>query len=71
VPSSYKKSETNPFGCGRSALANAPCKPGDERSGDYSQEQLLRMDQKFTRAVERAIERGLERRPDGERERAA
>jgi len=70
VPSSYRKSETNPFGCGRSVLANAPPQRGDERSGDYTQEQLLKMDSKFCARLQRAIARGLER-PTGERERAA
>jgi hypothetical protein len=38
----------------------------------YSQEQLIRMNERFVERMQRAIERGLERRPDGERpERAA
>jgi hypothetical protein len=67
----YKRSETNPFGCGRSALASAPYEPGDERSGDYTREQLLRMDARFVARMQKAIEHGLERRPEGEAERAA
>jgi hypothetical protein len=71
VSSSYKKSESKPFGCGRSVLANAPSAPGDERSGDYTPAQLLRMDAKFCARMERAIERGLERPPDPEPVQAA
>lgn len=56
----YHKSDDNPFMCGRSVLANAPFEPGDERSGDYTREQLLRMDAKFCERMQRAIERGLE-----------
>ena len=67
----YHKSDDNPFMCGRSVLANAPFEPGDERSGDYTREQLLRMDARFVERMRRAIERGLERPPEGEAERAA
>ena len=57
MPAAYK--------VGLSALAAAPCAPGDERCGDYSREQLLRMDAEFCAAVERAISAGLERPQDG------
>jgi hypothetical protein len=67
----YKKSETNPFGCGRSALASAPYQPGDEVVGEYTRERLIKMDAKFCERMQRAIERGLERPPEGEAERAA
>jgi hypothetical protein len=42
--------------------------PDDARVGDYTREQLLRMNERFVERVERAIARGLERRPEnGER----
>jgi len=45
---------------GRSQLATAPCEPGDELQGDYTREQLVRMDTRFVHAVERAIANGRE-----------
>jgi len=56
-----------PYVCGK----DTPSQPGDEQIGAYSYEQRIRMDEKFTRAVERAISLGLERRPDGDPARAA
>jgi hypothetical protein len=51
---------------------NTPSRPLDERIGDWSRPQLLRMDARFVARVERAISLGLERRPDEEApERAA
>jgi hypothetical protein len=50
---------------GRSKLQNGASEPGDELQGDYTREQLVRMDEKFCRTVERAIARGAER-PKGE-----
>jgi hypothetical protein len=49
-----------------SKLANKPTTPDDARNGDYTREQLLRMDARFVERMERAFERGLERRPNGE-----
>jgi hypothetical protein len=54
-----------------SKLAAQPCAAGDERSGDYTREQLKRMDSDFVAAVERAIKRGKERRPEEKRAQAA
>ena len=36
--------------------------PGDEVVGEYSRERLIKMDEKFTPAVERAFENGSEHR---------
>jgi hypothetical protein len=56
-----------------SKLVRRPPHPGEnlELQGGWSHEQLERMDRKFVAAMERAIARGLERRPKGERARAA
>ena len=57
---------------GSSALARAPCEPGDEQVGEYTRQRLIRMNERFVERMQDAIERGLERRPDGEApERAA
>jgi hypothetical protein len=45
---------------GKAVRGDEP-QPGDEQIGDYTQERLLRMDQKFTARVERALECGAER----------
>ena len=45
--------------------------PGDERNGDCSREQLIRMNARFVERMQAAIERGLERRPEETTERAA
>jgi hypothetical protein len=55
-----------PVGNHVSKLAAAPTEPQDARNGDWSREQLERMDRRFTERMLRAIERGLERPPDGE-----
>jgi hypothetical protein len=47
-----------PYVCGKAT----PPQPGDEQIGAYSYEQRMRMDEKFTRAVERAFETGAENR---------
>lgn len=44
---------------------DAPPQPGDEISGQWSRQQLERMNARFVRAVERAIALGQERRPNG------
>jgi hypothetical protein len=57
---------------GRSKLLTQPRDYDDMHvNGSWTPEQLTRMDAKFTAAMERAIARGLERRPKGERARAA
>ena len=41
---------------------DTPLQPGDEQVGAYSYEQRIRMDEKFTRAIERAFQTGDESR---------
>ena len=41
---------------------STPPQPGDEVVGEYSRERLLRMDARFTAAIERAFESGKENR---------
>jgi hypothetical protein len=48
-----------------SKIKNAPHERGDEQEGTWPRDQLVRMDAKFCRTVERAIARGAER-PKGE-----
>jgi hypothetical protein len=67
----YRKSEDNPYKCGRSQLASAQPEPGDELQDAYTYAELLRMDAAFCGAMEQAIRRGLERRPQEGRQRAA
>jgi len=55
-----------PYTCGKDCLPL----PGDEQVGQYSRQQLIRMDSDFVAAMEAAIERGLERSPQQD-ERAA
>jgi hypothetical protein len=45
---------------GRRKLRDASCRPGDERSGDYTRQQLVRMNERFVERMKRAIKRGLE-----------
>jgi hypothetical protein len=52
---------------GRSQLATAPCEPGDEQEGTWPRDQLVRMDARFVRAVERAIANGEEHPKDAPR----
>jgi hypothetical protein len=47
-----------PYVCGK----DTPSQPGDEQSGGWSREHLLKMDEKFIRAVERAFETDSEHR---------
>src|SRR5262245_7561475 len=56
---------------GKGKSASAEAEPGDERNGEWTRDQLVKMDQRFCAAVQRAIERGLERPQEGERSRAA
>jgi len=42
-----------------------PFQPGDERNGDYTRDQLERMDERFRERLERAIACGKER-PDAQ-----
>ena len=58
----YKKSDTNPFGCGRSVLASAACAPGDEQQGGWPRERLVAMNERFVARVERAFKNGTEHR---------
>ena len=51
-----------PYTNGRSLLARAPSKPGDELQDGWTREQLLRTDDCFVVAVEAAIRLGLESR---------
>jgi hypothetical protein len=46
---------------GLSKLQNSATEPGDELQGDYTREQLVKMDARFCERLERAIDRGLER----------
>jgi hypothetical protein len=55
-----------PYTCGKDCLPL----PGDEQVGQYSRQQLIRMDSDFVAAMERAIARGFERSPQQD-ERAA
>jgi hypothetical protein len=45
---------------GRSKLQNGASEPGDELVGEWPRDQLVRMDEKFCRTVERAIASGKE-----------
>jgi hypothetical protein len=57
---------------GASRLASGPCEPGDQQTGEWTRERLIRMNERFVERMERAISRGLERRLDSEApERAA
>jgi hypothetical protein len=49
------------------ASRSADSEPDDRLYGDWSREELLRMDEKFCERMQKAIARGLERPPDGER----
>jgi hypothetical protein len=42
--------------------------PNDERHGEWTREQLLEMDARFTAALEQAFELGLESRESARRE---
>jgi hypothetical protein len=55
-----KRRRGRPYTNGRSLLARAPSKPGDELQGGWTREQLLRMDDCFVVAVEAAFRSGLE-----------
>jgi hypothetical protein len=55
-----KRWRGRPYTNGRSLLARAPSKPGDELQGGWSREQLVRMDGDFVAAVEAAFRSGLE-----------
>ena len=59
----YRKSDTNPFGCGRSVLANQPCTAADEQAGELSRDKLEKMNARFVERVERAIASGEECAP--------
>jgi hypothetical protein len=43
---------------GYSLLASAPYEPGDQQVGEWTREQLTRMDERFVAAMERAIAAG-------------
>jgi hypothetical protein len=58
----HKRDDPPTFGL--SKLQNSATEPGDELQGDYTREQLMRMDARFVHAVERAIARGQERAKD-------
>jgi len=47
---------------GASLLANGPPQPGDEQTGEWSRQELERMDARFSAKLERAFSRGRERR---------
>ena len=55
-----KRRPGRPYTNGRSLLARAPSKPGDELQGGWTREQLLHMDDCFVVAVEAAFRSGLE-----------
>jgi hypothetical protein len=49
---------------GLSKLQNGASEPGDELQGDYTREQLMRMNARFCDRLERAIASGKERPKD-------
>ena len=59
----YRRSDDNPYGCGRSVLAMGAFEPGDEIAGGWTRDALVKMNADFIAAMKRAIARGLERRP--------
>jgi hypothetical protein len=54
----HKRHEPPTFGL--SKLQNGASEPGDELQGDYTREQLVRMDERFCARLARAIARGEE-----------